>query len=68
MRLKTLFRSKRKRHELDKVSQVYRPTESSERGSEDSVVVFDANDPLRQNPLQRPLNQYDELTDWSTAL
>lgn len=54
--------------ELDKVSQVYRPTESSERGSEDSVVVFDANDPLRQNPLQRPLNQYDELTDWSTPL
>ena len=54
--------------ELDKGSQVYRPTESSERDSEDSVVVFDANDPHRQNPLQRTLNQYDELTDWSTPL
>ncbi len=53
--------------ELDKVSQVYRPTENSERASENSVVAFDAIYPLRQNPLQRPLNQYDELTTSMTA-
>ena len=47
--------------ELDKATQVYLPKQTREVRYEQPDVVFDSEDPYRNNPLQRPLSQYDDL-------
>lgn len=54
--------------ELDKATQVYSPRANKEIRDEQAVAAFNDADPLRNNPLQRSLQQYDEFTmPWSSV-
>ena len=54
--------------ELDKAIQVYRPKVNHEIRVDEKGIVFDESDPHRQNPLQRPLEQYDDVAGWGVSL